>query len=43
MASLNDVRSPQLILARLAQVDRDELQELLLESYRLAGPLPPTG
>lgn len=36
-------RSPQLILARLAHVDRDELQELLLESYRLAGSLPPTG
>lgn len=36
-------RSPKLILVRLGNVDPDELQELLLESYRLAGPLPPTG
>ncbi|MET4061190.1 hypothetical protein ABIB35_002757 [Arthrobacter sp. UYP6] len=35
-------RSPLLVLVRLDQVDRTELEELLLESYRLAGPLPPT-
>lgn len=35
-------RSPLLVLVRLDRVDRGELQELLLESYRLAGPLPPT-
>ena len=36
-------RSPQLVLARLARLDMAELEELLLESYRLAGPVPPTG
>lgn len=36
-------RSPQLVLARLARLDRAELEELLLESYRIAGPVPPTG
>ena len=36
-------RSPQLVLARLARLDMAELEELLLESYRIAGPLPPTG
>jgi len=36
-------RSSLLILARLHRLDTDELQELLLESYRIAGPLPPTG
>ncbi|MDN3482955.1 MmcQ/YjbR family DNA-binding protein [Arthrobacter sp. APC 3897] len=35
-------RSPLLVLVRLDRVDRGELEELLLESYRLAGPLPPT-
>ena len=34
-------RSPLLVLMRLAQVPPDELSEMLLESYRLAGPLPP--
>lgn len=36
-------RSPQLVLARLARLDMAELEELLLESYRIAGPVPPTG
>ena len=35
-------RSPLLVLVRLDRVDRGELEELLLESYQLAGPLPPT-
>ncbi|MCC9196173.1 MmcQ/YjbR family DNA-binding protein [Arthrobacter sp. zg-Y820] len=35
-------RSPMLVLVRLDRVNRAELEELLLESYRLAGPLPPT-
>ena len=35
-------RSPLLLLVRLDRVDRGELGELLLESYQLAGPLPPT-
>ncbi|WP_312178540.1 MmcQ/YjbR family DNA-binding protein [Arthrobacter sp.] len=35
-------RSPLLVLVRLEAVDETELRELLLESYRLAGPLPPT-
>ena len=35
-------RSPLLLLVRLDRVDRGELEELLLESYKLAGPLPPT-
>jgi hypothetical protein len=30
-------RSPNLVLVRLERVDDDELEELLLESYRLAG------
>jgi hypothetical protein len=30
-------RSPQLLLVRLARVDADHLEELLQESYRLAG------
>ena len=30
-------RSPLLVLVRLARVDRDELEELLHESYRIAG------
>lgn len=34
-------RSPQLVLMHLDRVEADELEELLLESYRLAGPLPP--
>lgn len=34
-------RSPQLVLLHLDRVEADELEELLLESYRLAGPLPP--
>ena len=34
-------RSPQLVLMHLNRVEADELEELLLESYRLAGPLPP--
>ena len=36
-------RSPLLVLVRLDKLDADELQELLLESYRIAGPVPPTG
>jgi len=36
-------RSPLLVLVRLENLDTDELQELLLESYRLAGPVPPRG
>ncbi|KPN22283.1 MmcQ/YjbR family DNA-binding protein [Arthrobacter sp. Edens01] len=36
-------RSPLLVLARLARLDMAELEELLLESYRIAGPVPPTG
>ncbi|MDM7989644.1 MmcQ/YjbR family DNA-binding protein [Arthrobacter sp. zg-Y877] len=35
-------RSPLLLLARLERLPPDELSELLRESYRLAGPLPPT-
>ena len=35
-------RSPLLVLVRLDRVDPAELEELLLESYQLAGPLPPT-
>ncbi|WP_104160624.1 MmcQ/YjbR family DNA-binding protein [Arthrobacter sp. ZGTC212] len=35
-------RSPLLVLVRLDRVDRGGLEELLLESYQLAGPLPPT-
>ena len=35
-------RSPLLVLVRLDRVENLELEELLLESYRLAGPLPPT-
>ena len=35
--------SPQLALARLERLDMDELEELLLGSYRIAGPLPPRG
>ncbi|MBD8044362.1 MmcQ/YjbR family DNA-binding protein [Arthrobacter sp. Sa2BUA2] len=35
-------RSPLLVLVRLEAVEETELQELLLESYRLAGPVPPT-
>ncbi len=35
-------RSPMLVLVQLERVDPAELEELLLESYRLAGPLPPT-
>ncbi|MDK1359351.1 MmcQ/YjbR family DNA-binding protein [Arthrobacter sp. zg-Y1219] len=35
-------RSPMLVLVRLDRVNRAELEELLMESYRLAGPLPPT-
>ncbi|MCC3290645.1 MULTISPECIES: MmcQ/YjbR family DNA-binding protein [unclassified Arthrobacter] len=35
-------RSPLLLLARLEHLPPDELSELLRESYRLAGPLPPT-
>ena len=35
-------RSPLLVLVRLAAVEETELHELLLESYQLAGPLPPT-
>ena len=34
--------SPLLVLMRLARVPQDELSELLRESYRLAGPRPPT-
>lgn len=34
--------SPLLVLMRLAHVPQDELSEMLRESYRLAGPLPPT-
>ena len=34
-------RSPLLLLVRLAHVPQDELSEMLRESYRLAGPLPP--
>lgn len=30
-------RSPQLVLVRLAGIDTDELDELLQDSYRLAG------
>lgn len=30
-------RSPQLVLVRLARVDLEELDELLQESYRIAG------
>jgi hypothetical protein len=30
-------RSPKLVLVRLERADRDELSELLTESYRLAG------
>jgi hypothetical protein len=30
-------RSPQLVLVRLGSVDREELHELLAESYRIAG------
>jgi hypothetical protein len=30
-------RSPRLVLVRLAKVDDDELDELLRESYRIAG------
>ena len=36
-------RSPLLVLVRLDRVDSAELPELLLESYRLAGPLPSAG
>lgn len=36
-------RSPLLVLVRLEHVDRTELEELLLESYRLAGASPPQG
>ena len=35
-------RSRLLVLVRLEAVGEAELEELLLESYRLAGPLPPT-
>lgn len=34
--------SPLLVLVRLACVPQDELAEMLHESYRLAGALPPT-
>ena len=34
--------SPLLVLMRLSHVPRNELAEMLRESYRLAGPLPPT-
>ena len=30
-------RSPQLVLVRLARIDKSELSELLQESYRIAG------
>ncbi|BAS10884.1 hypothetical protein AHiyo4_43060 [Arthrobacter sp. Hiyo4] len=32
-------RSPQLVLVRLARIGTDELEELLADSYRLAGGL----
>ena len=35
-------RSPLLLLVRLEHVSADELDEMLLESYRLAGGSPPT-
>lgn len=35
-------RSPLLVLVRLDRVGEAELPELLLEAYRLAGPVPPT-
>ncbi|MCC9203441.1 MmcQ/YjbR family DNA-binding protein [Arthrobacter sp. zg-Y769] len=35
-------RSPLLLLARMELLPPDELTELLQESYRLAGRLPPT-
>jgi hypothetical protein len=31
-------RSPRLVLVRLPRVQSDELEELLSESYRMAGP-----